>query len=153
MRVEKLPTQALLASAKAVKPTDPLRPPLYSNRVAAGFPSPAEDHVDRPLDLNEYLIAKPSASYFARASGESMQGLGIYDGDLLIVDRSLKPKHNDIVIAALSGELTCKRLDMRCRQLKAAHPDYPPISLPDHCELIIEGVVIHAVHHFHPVVT
>lgn len=78
--------------------------PLYSSHVAAGFPSPAEDHVDRSLDLNEHLIPHPSSTYFARACGDSMQDMGIYSGDLLVVDRSLTAEQGDTVIASIDGE-------------------------------------------------
>ncbi|OUS07335.1 hypothetical protein A9Q81_01260 [Gammaproteobacteria bacterium 42_54_T18] len=121
--------------------------PLYSDSVAAGFPSPAEDHTDQALDLNEHLIAKPSATYFARASGDSMEGAKIYDGDLLIVDRSQRPEQGRIVIASVDGELTCKILDINNRCLKAANPNYEPIPLPDETDLVIEGVVMHVIHH------
>ena len=117
--------------------------PLYTDTVAAGFPSPAEDHTDQPLDLNEHLIAKPSATYFARASGDSMEGAKIYDGDLLVVDRSQSP----IVIASVDGQLTCKILDINNRCLRAANPNYDPIPLPDETDLVIEGVVMHVIHH------
>jgi len=115
--------------------------------VAAGFPSPAEDHIDQALDLNEHLIAKPSATYFARASGDSMEGAKIYDGDLLIVDRSQRPEQGRIVIASVDGELTCKILDINNRCLRAANPNYEPIPLPDETDLVIEGVVMHVIHH------
>lgn len=123
--------------------------PLFSGRVAAGFPSPAEDHLDQALDLNEHLIRRPAATYYARAAGNSMEGLGIYDGDLLIVDRAVRPEQGAVVIAAIHGELTCKLLDIKHRCLRASHPDYPAISLPEDIDLVIEGVVIHAVHHLH----
>jgi len=121
--------------------------PLYSDSVTAGFPSPAEDHIDQALDLNEHLIAKPSATYFARASGDSMEGAKIYDGDLLIVDRSQAPEQGRIVIASVDGQLTCKILDINNRCLRAANPDYDPIPLPDETDLVIEGVVMHVIHH------
>lgn len=121
--------------------------PLYSDSVAAGFPSPAEDHIDQALDLNERLIAKPSATYFARASGDSMEGAKIFDGDLLIVDRSQRPEQGRIVIASVDGELTCKILDINNRCLRAANPNYKPIPLPDETDLVIEGVVMHVIHH------
>ncbi len=123
----------------------PLR--LYSDSVAAGFPSPAEDHTDQSLDLNEHLIAKPSATYFVRANGNSMEGAKIFDGDLLVVDRSQAPEQGRIVIASVDGQLTCKILDINNRCLRAANPDYAFIPLPDETDLVIEGVVMHAIHH------
>ena len=94
--------QALSLSGSPIKRTLP----LYSCGVAAGFPSPAEDHIDRALDLNEHLIQRPSSTYFARACGDSMQGVGIYSGDLLVIDRSLTAEQGDTVIASVDGELT-----------------------------------------------
>ncbi len=120
---------------------------LFSSSVAAGFPSPAEDHVDRGLDLNEHLISKPSATYFARANGDSMEGVGIYNNDLLVVDRSLHPEQGNTVIASVDGQLTCKILDIDRRCLTAANPNYAPIPLPEESDLVIEGVVVHAIHH------
>ena len=120
---------------------------LYTESVAAGFPSPAEDHTDQALDLNEHLIAKPAATFFARANGESMKDLGIMDGDLLIIDRSLTPGQGDVVIASVDGQLTIKILDIKNRCLLAANNEFPAIPLPDEADLVIEGVVIHAVHH------
>lgn len=135
--------QALTPSCAPIK----LTLPLFSCGVAAGFPSPAEDHIDRGLDLNEHLIPRPSSTYFARACGDSMQGVGIYNGDLLVIDRSLTAEQGDTVIASVDGELTCKIFDVNNRQLLAANPEYPAIPLPDETDLIIEGVVSHAIHH------
>lgn len=84
--------------------------PLFSAFVPAGFPSPADDHIEGKLDLSEHLVHRPAATFFVRASGESMRDVGIFDGDLLIIDRSITPKSDDIVIAVLHGSLTVKRL-------------------------------------------
>lgn len=125
--------------------------PLYACRVAAGFPSPADDYVEGVLDLNKYLIRKPSATFFARAEGDSMTGAGIFSGDLLIVDRAAKPVHHSIVVAALNGELACKILDIHRRQLLSANRDYPPIPITPGSDFAIEGVVLHSIrHHVRP---
>ena len=121
--------------------------PLFSTSVAAGFPSPADDYVEKNLDLNEYLIKKPSATYFARASGQSMNRLGIFDQDLLIVDRSISPQHGQIVVVAVDGELVCKVLDLHRSRLLSANPSYPPIPITDDMDTVVEGVVIHSVRH------
>ena len=84
--------------------------PLYLSPVKAGFPSPADDFIDRKLDLHEYLVHNEAATFFLRAQGDSMEGAGIHDGDLLIVDRSVEAAHYKVVIAAIDGELTVKRL-------------------------------------------
>lgn len=115
--------------------------PLYVFRVRAGFPSPADDYIDKPLDLHQHLIHHPSATYYVRAQGDSMVDFGIFDGDLLVVDRSLSPVHGDIVIAALSGELTCKVLDLQNSKLISGNDVYLPIELNEESDLIIEGVV------------
>lgn len=115
--------------------------PLYVFRVRAGFPSPADDYIDKPLDLHQHLIRHPSATYYVRAQGDSMVNFGIFDGDLLVVDRSLDPVHGDIVIAALSGELTCKVLDLQNSKLISGNDVYLPIELNEESDLIIEGVV------------
>jgi DNA polymerase V len=128
-----------------------LRLPLFASRVSAGFPSPADDYVEGRLDLNKHLIAKPSATFFARAGGDSMTGVGIYSGDLLIVDRSARPVHHSIVVAVLNGELTCKLLDMHRHCLLAANPAYPPIAISAGSDFAIEGVVLHSIrHHVRP---
>lgn len=121
--------------------------PKYGTAVAAGFPSAADDFIEAQLNLNDYLIRHPAATYLARAQGNSMVGLGIFDGDTLIVDRSLAPKHGDVVIAALDGELTCKILDKHQQQLKPANKTMHPIAINEHNDLIIEGVVTHSIRH------
>lgn len=122
--------------------------PLGAGKAAAGFPSPATDHIDRRLDLSEYLVLHPEATFFLRVKGDSMTGAGIHHGDLLIVDRSLEPASGRVVVAALNGELTVKRLQ-RSRgkvTLKAENPAYPDIVIGDEQELQIWGVVAHVVH-------
>jgi DNA polymerase V len=125
--------------------------PLLLAQAPAGFPSPADDHLDRDLDLHELLIQHPAATYFVRLAGDSMQGAGLYDGDLLIVDRSLEPKHTDIVIAVLNGELTVKRLFKQglLVQLRPANDRYPIITVTPDQELLIWGVVTGSIRQFH----
>ncbi len=124
--------------------------PFFIHSVPAGFPSPADDYLDRSLDLNTHLIKHPAASYLARARGDSMEGCGIYDGDLLIVDRSLEAQHGQIIIAALDGQLTCKILDKNRHSLISANKNYAPIPIGEFSDLVIEGVVIHSIRHHHP---
>ncbi len=119
--------------------------PLYASRVRAGFPSPADDFIDRPLDLNEFLIKKPAATFFAWAEGDSLRDIGISQGDLLIIDRSAPHVHGAIVVAALDGELTCKILDTRRKQLLSANDEYPPINVDGREDMVIEGVVTHSI--------
>ncbi|MBV0934691.1 translesion error-prone DNA polymerase V autoproteolytic subunit [Marinobacterium sp. A346] len=121
--------------------------PLFLESVRAGFPSPAQDYVERTLDLNELCIQHPSATYFVRAEGDSMIEAGIFPGDTLVVDRALTPTHNDIVIASLDGELTVKQLQTRPRvRLLPRNRAYPPIELHDDCTLDVIGVVTHVIH-------
>jgi DNA polymerase V len=122
--------------------------PLFTGKVAAGFPSPADDYIDRTLDLNELLVQKPAATFFARAQGESMINAGIHPNDILVIDRSLEAVPGKIVICALNGELTVKRLakDGGCWKLQAENPAYPDILIHDDLELVIWGVVTSVIH-------
>lgn len=124
--------------------------PLYMVPVVAGFPSPAEDYLEGKLDLNQYLVRHPSATYYVRVSGDSMQGAGIYSGDLLVVDRSLSPQDGNIVIAVVNGELTVKRLRREDEHLLlvAENSCCPPLEISEHTDLQIWGVVTCAVHIF-----
>lgn len=124
--------------------------PLYSSAVPAGFPSPADDHIESLLDLNTHLIQNPSATFMVRAIGDSMIGAGIHSGDILIVDRSMTPISNKIVIAAVDGELTVKRLyiENNMMQLRSENPAYPPIHVQEEQETMIWGVVTNVIHSF-----
>ncbi|MGI9212879.1 MAG: LexA family protein [Methylococcaceae bacterium] len=127
----------------------PLSLPLFASRVAAGFPSPADDHIDATLDLNEHLIKRPAATFFVRAQGDSMIGAGIHDGDLMVVDRSLDARTGSIVIAVVHGELTVKRLSLNADDtvwLIAENPNYAPIQITESMDLVIWGVVAHVIH-------
>ncbi|BBQ83462.1 DNA polymerase V subunit UmuD [Klebsiella sp. WP3-W18-ESBL-02] len=116
--------------------------PLFSDMVPCGFPSPAADYVEQRIDLNELLIQHPSATYFVKASGDSMIEAGINDGDLLVVDSSRKAEHGDIVIAAVDGEFTVKRLQMRPTiQLNPMNSAYSPIIVGSEETLDVFGVV------------
>ena len=122
--------------------------PLYASSVKAGFPSPAEDYAEQHLDLNTHLIQHPAATFFLRVSGDSMINAGIFNGDLLVVDRSLEPTHGKIVIAAVNGELTVKRLKKAGKKvfLVAENKQYPPIELTDSDQIQLWGVVTHTIH-------
>jgi DNA polymerase V len=122
--------------------------PLYGGKVAAGFPSPADDHLEKTLDLNELLVKKPAATFFVRAQGESMLGAGIHPNDILVVDRSIDPVPGKIVICALNGELTVKRLQRNKGQwqLQSENPEYADIVIHDDLELVVWGVVTTVIH-------
>lgn len=135
-----------LGQAPAVLPQPPRPLPMFTESVSAGFPSPAQDYAEPPLDLNELCIARPHATYFVRALGDSMINAGIQPGDLLVVDRSIQPAHGDIVIAGFHGELTVKRLELKpAVRLVACNPAYPPINVPEDAELYTQGVVMHVI--------
>ena len=122
--------------------------PLYASTVQAGFPSPADDYIEQQLDLNQHLIKHPTATFFVRAAGNSMVGAGIHSGDILIVDRSLNPKSGKIVIAAIDGQLTVKRLSKTSKglYLKAENDQYQAIKINDASDVVIWGVVTSVIH-------
>lgn len=116
--------------------------PLFTERIPCGFPSPAQDYLEDLIDLNALLVSHPSATFFLRASGDSMIDAGIGEGDLVVVDRSLTPEHGCLVVACIDGAFTLKELRMRpVPQLVAHNPNYPPILLHDEEALEIFGVV------------
>ena len=120
--------------------------PYFLNKIRVGWPSPADDYVERPIDLNEHLIKNPAATYFVRVNGDSMIDACIGSGAILIVDRSIEPRHKSIVIAAINGSYTCKRLLVRPKVcLASENPKYPPILIGENEELEIAGVVIAAI--------
>jgi len=116
--------------------------PRMSHSIRAGFPSPADDYVEKHIDLNETLIQHREATFFLRVKGHSMVNAGIDDGDELIVDRAIAPEHNRIVVAAVDGELTVKRFYRRNGVVKliAENPQYPDITFEKEQELMIWGV-------------
>lgn len=131
-----------------IKDTHPYECPLYASRVRAGFPSPADDYIEMHLDLNTHLIKHPAATFFVIASGDSMTNAGIRSGDMLIVDKSIEAVHGKIVIAAIDGELTVKRLSRQkgCVQLLPENDTYAPIDITEQQDLVIWGVVTHVIH-------
>lgn len=135
------------SSSLRVKPDAPADAP---GKRAVGFPSPADDFLETQLDLNDYLAGRREATFFLRVKGHAMAGAGIGDGDLLIVDRSAPARHGDIVVAVIHGELVVRRL---CRnggaiRLECADSTHALIKVLAENELLIWGVVKHAVHSF-----
>ena len=122
--------------------------PLFGHKISAGFPSPADDYVEDKLDLNRLLIHNKSATFFLRVKGDSMIDAGIHDGDIIVVDRSVKAVDRSVVVAVIDGELTVKRLVYinGSAELHAENPKYAPILLKENQELTIWGVVTNAVH-------
>ena len=129
----------------------PLLPPLSLKSVSAGFPSPADDYIDIGIDLNEELIRHPTSTFLLRVSGDSMNGAGVHNNDLLIVDRSLNPRPGHIVIAVLDGAFTLKRLVLKGETLclQAENPQYPSIELQQYDNIQIWGVAVYSIHSLH----
>ena len=139
-------TTASWVGSAALNPA-PQPLPMFASAVRAGFPSPADDYIDAEMDLHGYVVKRPAATFFARSEGDSMIGDGIHHGDLLVVDRSLEPLPGRVIVVALDGELTMKRLERVGRRtyLSASNPAYQPIPLEGR-EAHVWGVVTHVLH-------
>ena len=122
--------------------------PLFLSRVRSGFPSPADDYIEKKLDLNEHLIDHPSATFFVKVKGDSMINAGIFSGDMLIVDRSKEATNNKIVVAVVNSEFTVKRLRKHSGKitLMPENPNYQPIEITDTTDFEVWGVVVHVIH-------
>lgn len=134
------------ASVSGIAPMlqqDAKRAPLYASQPAAGFPAPGDDMVEKPLDLNDLLVENPTATFFVRVSGDSMEGARIFDGDILVVDRSVTPLDSSIVVAAVFGELVVKRLRLYPHKavLASENDAYAPIEITGADDIFIWGVV------------
>ena len=125
-----------------------IKTPVFLDRVSAGFPSPATDYMENKLDLNDYLIKHPAATFIVKANGSSMIEADIYSGDLLIVDRSLTPRNHNIVIASIFGDLTVKRIKRKEKSffLVSANENYPSIKVNEEMECFVWGVVTYIIH-------
>lgn len=122
--------------------------PLYEAKVSAGFPSSAENYLEKSLDLNDLLIKHPAATFFVRVKGDSMIKAGIHSNDILIVDRALSFAHNRIVIARIADELTVKRIQRVGNRLflVADNDNYKPIEITSEMDFEVWGVVIYVIH-------
>jgi DNA polymerase V len=122
--------------------------PLFSNIASCGFPSPADSHVEESLNLNDLLIKRPAATFFVKVSGDSMAPAGIHSGDLLVVDRSLRPTDGRVVVAVIDAELFVKRLRFEQDKivLVADNTAYDPIVIREEMNLNIWGVVTSVIH-------
>ncbi|MDO4569470.1 MAG: translesion error-prone DNA polymerase V autoproteolytic subunit [Planctomycetia bacterium] len=122
--------------------------PLFAEQIQAGYPATIEEQPAEELDLNGLLVKNASATFFVRATGDSMINAGIFSGDLLLVDKSEDPKNGDIVIAVINNEFACKRFmkDGEKIELRSENPDYPAVGIPEGTDLQIWGVVKHAIH-------
>jgi DNA polymerase V len=135
-----------------LEPLVPAYLPVFSCFVPAGFPSPADDHIEALFDLNSLLFRHPDATYLVRVTGESMAGAEIHAGDLLAVDKHLEADHGHIVVAVVEGDCTVKRLERKGETwwLMPANPAYQPYEIRDAEQLFIWGVVTHVVHELIP---
>lgn len=124
--------------------SEEIKLPLFLSKISAGFPSPADDMVDDTIDLNEYLISNKAATYLVQVTGDSMIGASICEGDILIVDASLPPSDQKIVVAAVDGEFTVKRfcIEKNGVFLKAENPEYGVIKIDGRDEFRMLGVVV-----------
>ena len=122
--------------------------PLFSDSVQAGFPSPAEDHMDMDLNLNDYLVHNPSATFCVKAIGESMKDAGIKSGDIMIVDKSLEPRNRSIVPAVIDGEFTVKRVNLNDNELYLIpeNSNFSPIKITQEMDFQVWGVVTYVIH-------
>lgn len=120
--------------------------PLVTCRIAAGFPSPAEDWIDERLDLNQLLIQRPAATFFVRVEGDSMLGAGIHPGDVLVVDRSVKATDGRVILAVICGEFTVKRLRLEPPRLVAENRHFPDIPITAESAFEVWGVVTNVIH-------
>jgi DNA polymerase V len=131
-----------------IAPVSTLRIPMVSAKVEAGFPSPADDHLERSIDFNEELVRNKAATFSVRVQGESMRDAGIHSGDVLVVDRSVTPHDKQIVVAMIDGEFTVKRFRKYGEKifLEAANADFPSIQIGENQELVIWGAVTYIIH-------
>jgi DNA polymerase V len=122
--------------------------PFYESNVPAGFPSPAEDFMDLDLNLQEYLVQHPSATFCVKVTGDSMQNAGIFSGDVMVVDRALEPKNKTIVLAVLDGEFTVKRIHKKgdLLYLNPENENFKPIEITEEIDFKVWGVVTHIIH-------
>lgn len=144
----KLKSDGSIKSIYSVDRTTKIVRPLLGSHIPAGFPSPAQDYIEDKLDLNEYLIQHPSATFFVRVDGFSMINAGIFPDDILIVDRALEAYNNKVIIAVLNGELTVKRLIIKENifYLEPDNPEYDSIEISTDDEFSVWGVVTYVIH-------
>ena len=122
--------------------------PFYLHKAGAGFPSPASDYLEGEIDLNRYLIKNPPATFIVKSQGNCMLQAGIHSGDLLIVDKSIKPKNNSIVIASINGDLIVKRIKISGKQflLTSDNKEYRNIKINNESDVFLWGIVTKVIH-------
>jgi DNA polymerase V len=146
--IKKLKIGNTIKEIRKFTKTTSLERPLLGSNVPAGFPSPAQDYIEATLDLNDYLIAHPTSTFFVRVEGYSMIEAGIHPDDILIVDRAIEAIHNKIIIAILDGELTVKRLNIvdKVYWLVPENSQYEPILITESNDFAVWGVVTYVIH-------
>lgn len=124
--------------------------PFFDVGISAGFPSPADDFIELTIDLNKELIKNKDTTFFAKVKGHSMKNVGINDGDLLVIDKSLEPKNNRIAVCQIDGEFTVKRIkiDRGVVWLIAENEEYQPIKVTSDNDFLIWGIVTNAIKSF-----
>jgi len=132
----------------AISKATPFKIPLMNSTITAGFPSPADDHLDLSIDLNEYLVKHPAATFYVRVQGDSMEDSGIHQGDLLIVDRAKSYAMGSIVLAVLDGEFAVKKLIKKNESLYllSSNTAYQPIKIETESDFKVWGVVTYVIH-------
>jgi len=148
MKTHKMKTDSSIKEIFRFEKRTKLKRILVGANISAGFPSPAQDYIEGSLDLNEFLIHHPAATFFVRVDGVSMINAGIHPDDILIVDRALEPSNNKIIIAVLDGELTVKRLKIENNlwSLLPENPQFPAIEITEDMDFHVWGVVTYAIH-------
>jgi len=123
-------------------------PPLVAWHISCSFPSPADDYRESELDINELVIAHPEATFYVRVSGDSVEGAGICEGDVLVVDRALDARENAIIVALVNGEFTVKRLSTLGDTLflMPENPRYDPLPITEEMEFRVWGIVTYVIH-------
>ena len=149
--MENIPTPYTLPYSLEVLPLglpELLELPISRNYVAAGFPSPADDYLEDRINLQQVLIRNPTAPYLVRVRGESMRDARLHDGDILVVDRSMKPRDGHIIIGVVDGEFTVKRFLKRGNKtfLQPANEAYPPLEITEGMDFKPWGVVVWSLH-------
>lgn len=117
--------------------------PFLKKLVMAGFPSPAADYLEKPINLHQYLITNEPATFMARVGGESMKGAGIFSGDIVVIDRSLTPSSGQVIVAILDGGLVVKQwiVEGEKKLLRSANSDYEDVVITEHSDFLVWGVV------------
>lgn len=126
--------------------------PIYAEAGISGFESPAAEYKELGLSLDQLIIKHPNATFIGQASGQSMKGVGIFDGDILIVDRSLTAKNGDVIVANYNGCFVCKLIDKKQARLLSASAEFAPVLITADDEFSVEGVVTRSIrlHHHSP---